>query len=61
MAEDYSTSMTVAQLMDEVERVAKLVAHDCPVIADENHPRGEGLAFDITGLEVDGVVRIKLT
>lgn len=60
MAEDYRTSMTLAQLMDEVERVSHHVAHDCPVIADEDHPRGEGLTFDIRGLEVDGVVRVKL-
>ena len=61
MSEDFESSMTLGQLMNEVERVAKLVPRDCPVIADENHPRGEGLAFDITGLEDDGVVRIKLT
>lgn len=58
---DVTDSMTLAELMDEVERVSHHAAHDTRVIAEEVHPRGEGLAFDIKGLEVvDGVVRVKL-
>lgn len=59
MVEGFESSMTLGQLMNEVERVAKSVPHDCPVIAEEDPKRG--LAFDIAELVVlDGVVRVRL-
>lgn len=46
--------MNLSQVLDRLQEISQYTGHDVDVIAEEEHPRGEGLTYDIADIETDG-------